>query len=103
MNHSGRSWSRLRSTDEAWGSTDEARGSTDEAWGSTDEAWGSTDEAWGSTDEAWGSTDEARCSTSEAVRMTRSTPSPPMPARRSHRARTRSAGRSRWTDPSWSG
>src|SRR6478752_9738560 len=40
-------------------------------------------------------------------RTTRSTPSPPMPARRSHRARTRSAicssDRSPWTLPSWSG
>src|SRR5690242_16507337 len=36
-------------------------------------------------------------------RTTRSTPSPPMPARRSQRARTRSAERSPCTEPSWSG
>src|SRR3954451_5726761 len=36
-------------------------------------------------------------------RITRSPPSPPIPARRSHRARTRAGSRSPWTDPSWSG
>src|SRR4051794_15187697 len=40
-------------------------------------------------------------------RTTRSTPSPPMPARRSHSARTRcaiaSGDRPPWTLPSWSG
>src|SRR5689334_19245688 len=36
-------------------------------------------------------------------RTTRSTPSPPMPARRSQSARTRSGERSPWTDPSKSG
>ena len=35
--------------------------------------------------------------------MTRSTPSPPIPARRSQSARTRAADRSPWTEPSWSG
>ena len=38
-----------------------------------------------------------------AVRITRSTPSPPMPARRSQRATTRAAARSPCTDPSGSG
>src|SRR3954454_17261507 len=36
-------------------------------------------------------------------RTTRSTPSPPMPARRSQSARTRSADKSPCTDSSWSG
>ena len=38
-----------------------------------------------------------------AVRITRSTPSPPMPERRLHSARTRSGLKSPWTVPSWSG
>src|SRR3954449_7033919 len=38
-----------------------------------------------------------------SLRTTRRTPSPPMPARRSQSARTRSAERSPCTDSSWSG
>src|SRR3954449_5458230 len=49
------------------------------------------------------STSSTDASTSAARRMTRRTPSPPMPARRSQSARTRSAERSPCTDSSWSG
>src|SRR3954466_6384615 len=45
----------------------------------------------------------SRAAAYASVRMTRSTPSPPMPARRSHRARTRAGSRTPCTLPSWSG